>query len=382
MSKVLAAAALTRRALALAGASLLLARGARAEARPILVGVSGPLTGPYAQYGLQWRRGFDLALDEIDAGGGIGGRKLAYDFEDSQSDPRQAVGVARKFVSDPEVVIEVGDFSSAASMAASPIYQRGGLVQFGFTNSHPDFTKGGDEMWSSAPSQTEDTPVLARLAVGDLGLRRLAVLYINSDWGRTSEEIFSTTARALGAQVVAAEAYLPNEKDFRSTLVRVGEARPDGIILISYYPDAALICRQLRAAGLTQKVVAASSVYSPKFLELGGAAVEGVYSETTFFPEDPRPFARKFVSDFQARYHALPDNFSARAYDTMILIAALLKQFGTTRQAMRDGLARIRDVPSVVYGTLSFDPQTRRAAEPANIALQVRGGKFTLWTGS
>ncbi len=104
---------------------------------PVLIGVTGPLTGQYAQYGVQWKRGFDLALDEINAAGGINGRPLQYVFEDSQSDPRQTVNIARKYVADERIVVEVGDFSSAASMAASPIYQAAGMVQFGFSNSHP-----------------------------------------------------------------------------------------------------------------------------------------------------------------------------------------------------------------------------------------------------
>jgi branched-chain amino acid transport system substrate-binding protein len=372
---------LTRRGLLQVSAATIVSKAAHAQvAAPVLIGVSGPLTGQYAQYGVQWKRGFDLALDEINASGGIGGRKLVYDFQDSQSDPRQAVGIAQKFVSNPDIVVEVGDFSSAASMAASPIYQRGGLVQFGFTNSHPDFTKGGDFMWSNSPSQAEDSPLLAKFAVGDLGLRRLAVLYINSDWGRTSEEIFSKTARDMGAQVAVAEGYLPAEKDFRATLVRVGEADPDGIILVSYYPDGALICRQIRASGLKQKVVAASSVYSPKFLEIGGDAVNGVYTETTFFPEDPRPYARKFVADYDARYQVLPDNFSARAYDTMILLATVMRTYGTDRRAIRDGLGKAKDVPSVVFGTVTFDLTTRRAAGPSNIPLIVKDGKFAAWS--
>src|SRR3954469_6651281 len=145
----------------MAGAAF--SRAALAQSsEPILLGVSGPLTGPNAQYGTQWKQGFDLALDEIQAAGGINGRKLAYSFEDSQSDPRQSVAIAQKFVSDPRIVMELGDFSSPASMAASPIYQRGGLVQFGFTNSHPDFTKGGDFMWSTSVSQADEQPLLAR----------------------------------------------------------------------------------------------------------------------------------------------------------------------------------------------------------------------------
>src|SRR5271167_3119766 len=130
----------SRRSVILAAASLGVARLARADDAPVVVGISGPLTGQYAQYGADWQRGFDLALDEINAGGGIGGRKLAYQFEDSQGDARQAVAIAQKFVADPRIIVELGDFSSAASMAASPIYQRNGLIQFGFTNSHPDFT--------------------------------------------------------------------------------------------------------------------------------------------------------------------------------------------------------------------------------------------------
>ena len=136
-----------------------LAAGVSGE--PVVIGVSGPLTGQDAQYGEQWKRGFDLALDEINGSGGIHGRPLAVDFQDSRSDPRWAVAIAQKFVADPRIAIELGDFSSATSMAASPIYQRGQLIQFGFTNSHPDFTKGGDYLWSTALSQAEEQPLLA-----------------------------------------------------------------------------------------------------------------------------------------------------------------------------------------------------------------------------
>ena len=91
--------------------------------------------------GADWRHGFDLAVTEINKSGGISGRPLSYRFEDSQSDPRQAVAIAQKFVADPAIVADLGDFSSAASMAASPIYQRNHLVQFGFTNSHLGTTR-------------------------------------------------------------------------------------------------------------------------------------------------------------------------------------------------------------------------------------------------
>ncbi len=147
-----------------------------ADRQPIYFGVSGPLTGDWAQYGAQWKKGFDLALSQFNGTGGISGRRLAYVFEDSQSDPKQSVTVAQKFVSDSRIVAELGDFSSTASMAASPIYQRAGLVQLGFTNSHPDFTKGGDFMWSNSTTQKDDAPNLAQYAVKEIGLRKLAPL--------------------------------------------------------------------------------------------------------------------------------------------------------------------------------------------------------------
>jgi len=364
--------------------ALALSGEVRAQARgePILIGVSGPLTGPNAQYGAQWKTGFDLALDEVNRKGGVNGRPLAYVFEDSQSDPRQSVAIAQKFVADPRIVIEVGDFSSPASMAASPIYQRAGLVQFGFTNSHPDFTKGGDFMWSSSVSQADEQPALAEFAVKKLGLKRLAIIHLNTDWGRSSADILAKSIAEDGAEVVAKEGFLPDEKDFRSTLVRIREAKPDGIALIAYYADGALVARQLSAVGITLPVVAVSSVYSPKFLELGGDAVNGIYTTANFFPEDPRPEVQDFVMAYRARYNKEPDTFGAVAYDTIILVAEDIREFGTDRTAIRDGLAKIRDVPSVIFGKMTFDPKTRRVAGAQHIALVVKDGKFTLWDGA
>lgn len=367
--------------LAPAGAGLLAfganAHAAAATGEPVWFGVSGPLTGPNAQYGAQWQAGFDLALDQINAEGGINGHPLRYVFEDSQSDPRQAVTIAQKFVSDPRILIELGDFSSPASMAASPIYQRAGLVQLGFTNSHPDFTKGGDYIWSPSVSQADAQPLLADLAVKQ-GYKRVAVLYQNTDWGRASKDVFVKAANARGAQVVAAEGYQPTDKDFRATLVRVRDTHPDALVLIAYYADGAQIARQARESGIGLPVVAASSVYSPKFLELGGDAVNGVTTNTSFFPGDPRPEVQRFVQGFKAKYHREPDAFNAFAYDAVVIAADALRTGGTTRQGVHDALPKLHDVPSVVFGKATFDPRTRRIDGVKSIDLVVRERQWAL----
>lgn len=349
---------------------------------PILLGVSGPLTGPNAQYGAQWKQGFDLALDEINGAGGIKGRPLRYVFEDTQSDPKQTVAVAQKFVADKRIVAELGDFASPASMAASPIYQRAGLVQFGFTNSHPNFTKAGDFIWSNSVSQADEQPLNAAYAVKRLGFKRIAVLHLNTDWGRTSKDHFVAAAKELGAEVVATEGYLPEEKDFRSTLVRVRDANPDGLFLVSYYADAALIARQTRQTGLTVPIAASSSIYSPKFVELGGDASEGVFTAARFFPEDPRPEVQSFVSAFKAKYGKEPDAFNAYAYDTVVLFGQVLREApDLERRTIRDTLAKVKDVPSVIYGKATFDTQTRRILGAKSADIVVKNGRFSLWDG-
>ncbi|MGF6820702.1 branched-chain amino acid transport system substrate-binding protein [Paraburkholderia atlantica] len=374
--------ALHRRLFLVAGAAFALSlsavsSAAPASGEPVFFGVSGPLTGPNAQYGAQWKAGFDLALDEINRDGGIDGHPLQYVFEDSQSDPRQAVAIAQKFVDDKRIVIELGDFSSPASMAASPIYQRAGLVQLGFTNSHPDFTKGGDFIWSPSVSQADAQPLLADLTVKQ-GFRRVAVLFQNTDWGRASKDVFVKAAAARGAQVIAAEGYQPNDKDFRATLLRVRDTKPDALVLISYYSDGAQIVRQARTSGITLPIVAASSVYSPKFMELGGDAVNGVTTNTSFFPGDRSPEVQRFVRDFQAKYHHEPDAFNAFAYDATIIAAYALRTGGLDRRGVRDALAKLHDVPSVVFGKATFDPATRRVIGVKSVNLVVENGQWAL----
>ncbi|MDR7009813.1 ABC transporter substrate-binding protein [Paraburkholderia strydomiana] len=374
--------AFARHLIALAGAVLALsfqseAGAAPASGEPVFFGVSGPLTGPNAQYGAQWKAGFDLALDEINSQGGINGHPLQYVFEDSQSDPRQAVTIAQKFVDDKRILIELGDFSSPASMAASPIYQRAGLVQLGFTNSHPDFTKGGDFIWSPSVSQADAQPLLADLAVKQ-GFRRIAVLFQNTDWGRASKDVFVKSAGTRGAQVVAAEGYQPTDKDFRATLLRVRDAKPDALVLIAYYSDGAQIARQARASGITLPIVAASSVYSPKFMELGGDAVNGVTTNTSFFPGDPAPEVQHFVHGFEAKYHQQPDAFNAFAYDAVIIAAYALRSGGTDRRAVRDALVKLHDVPSVIFGKATFNPETRRVIGVKSVNLVVVNGQWAL----
>ncbi len=304
-------------------------------------------------------------------------------FEDTQSDPKQSVVVAQKFVADPRIIVELGDFSSTASMAASQIYQRGGLVQFGFTNSHPDFTSaGGDYTWSNSVTQAQASPAHADFAVTELGLKKLAVFYLNNDWGKSASDLFAVRAEELGAEIVSTAAYLADEVDFRSALTAARDAAPDGIILFSYQADGALIVQQLRQAGMEEPVVGSSPIQSPDFLELGGEATEGTYIVGQFLESDPRPEVKNVVDKYIAKYNEAPDFFAMHAYDTMNLIAKAIEIGGPTREGVHGALPQIKEVPSVIYGQATFNPETRRVQDPNFVGLQVKDGSFVLWDGT
>lgn len=344
---------------------------------PIVIGVSGPLTGPNAQYGASWKRGFDLALEEINGKGGVRGHKLAYEFEDTQADPKQTVIIAQKFVADPRIVIELGDFSSTASMAASSIYQRAGLVQFGFTNSNPKFTDGGDFMWSSSVTQKSASPVLADFAK-EVGANKVAVLHLNTDWGKASQELFVAHAKEIGLDVVSVEGYAADEKNFADTLTRVREAKPDGMVLFSYETDGAQIAQQMAKLDLKLPIIAGASLQSPQFVALAGAAAEGAFIKGEFFPADPRPEVQTFVKAYQAKYNQEPEFFAAHAYDALKFVAMAIEQAGPDRKAIQAVLDKV-SLTSVIYGTLKLDPATRRPPAPGYVNLIVKDGKFVVW---
>jgi branched-chain amino acid transport system substrate-binding protein len=164
-------------------------------------------------------------------------------------------------------------------------------------------------------------------------------------------------------------------------LTRARDANPNGLVLISYQADGALIAQQIKQAGLDVPIVGAGSLQSPDFLKLGGDAVEGVYIQGQFLPTDPRPHVKNVVDRYVAKYNETPDFFAIHAYDTMKLIAQAIELGGPTREGVLKGLYQLKDVPSVIYEKANFDPETRRVVNPQFVNLQVVNGEFVLWDG-
>jgi len=366
----------------LAAAALFSLASLSAQSNDVAIGVSGPLTGPLAQYGAVWKQGFDLALDEINAAGGIQGRKLVIDFEDTQNLPAQTVAVAQKFIADPKILLATGDFSSTSSMAASPLYQRAGLVQFGFNNSNAKFTDGGDYLWSNSPVDALEGPAHAAY-VRDLGLKKVAVFSLNTDWGKQMGDITVAALTKDGVAVTDREAYLPDNQDFKPLITKAKAAGVDGIVLVSYENDAALIVQQVRGQGVTLPLVVNGANATDGFLKLAGASAEGAYLAGDFSPQDPRPEVQAFAKKWRAKYGDAPiDYFAVHAYDSIKLAAAVLNASGLTRASVKDAFSKVRDVPSVIYGKVTFNPATRHVDQFLGARLIVKNGQFVPYTGT
>jgi len=347
------------------------------SADPIHIALSAPLTGNFAEYGQLFQKAIDLGVESINAAGGVKGRPIVMVVGDSKADPKEAAALAQKFTSDSRIVAEIGDFSSTACLAAQPIYDRAGMVQLSPTASHPNFAPGSQWSFGIVGTQAGEGPFMARYAVQKLGKKRLAVLYINNDWGIVSKDLFVKAAKEMGADVIATESYFETDKDFTGVLTKLRGQKPDLLYIPSFYNEAALINKQREKLGWADvTMMGPGSLYSPKLLEIGGDSVNGLYTSAAFFPNDPQPGVRKFVKDFEAKYKAAPNMFAAVAYDAINLLAFVIGRVGTDRKAIRDELVKVRDFPGVT-GKITFTE--RRDVVKEYRHLVIKNGEFTLY---
>jgi branched-chain amino acid transport system substrate-binding protein len=292
--------------------------------------------------------------------------------------------VAQKFVRDSRILGELGDFTTTATWSAAPIYQRAGLVQLAFNPSHPELTRPGDYVFSLAPDQSVQAEALANVAITNLGAKRLAILNLNTDFGKAVADNIANAAKARGVEVVAREAYLPTDKDFKTTLTKVKEAKPDVIALGSYYTDAALIAKQARELDVGAQLIASSSIHSPALFTLGGTAVNGLITMSVFNFGTPSPLLVRFTKTYEARYkESEPDTFATQAYDSLRIFAdaanRALKKGELTRSSFRDELAATRDFPAVSQDSITYNDK-RKLANPQLFPIVARDGKFVPWT--
>ncbi|MGK0722156.1 ABC transporter substrate-binding protein [Leucobacter sp. W1478] len=349
-----------------------------AAEEPVRFGIALPDTGNSAQYGEYFRQGFDLALEQINADGGVQGRDVELVFEDTQADPAQAPQVAQKFIDDQSILAVIGDFGTPATSAASQLYQDAGLVQFAFSASGGAVTDPGDFVFATWVSQEFEAPRLAEFA-SQTG-ESAAVFYHDTDWGQETFGYFQGGAEEAGLAEVYSTAYDPAATDFRPLLLSARDANPEVIVLISYAADGALIANQARELGIETPIVGISSIYNQQFIELAGDAAEGVETLSYFTPESEDPAVQQFISDFTTKHDVdAPNDYAIRAYDALHIVAQAANDAADlTRQGVRDSLDSGATFASVLYGDFQFDPETRRVVDAEQTPLVIRDAAFTI----
>lgn len=329
-----------------------------ASAQTIKVGVFGPLTGDAAAMGSSEKEAVDLAVKEKNDAGGIRGKKVEVVYGDDAGKPEEAVNVAKRLISRDEVLITIGSISSPASLAASQVSRQSETPQIVVAGTAQRITTQGNKWVFRSP--VPDTKLVADLA-GFINekfpkLKKFAFLYVNDDFGRGGFEAFKAAGQKYGFEIVADERYTRGDIDFTAQLGRIKASPAQAMIEWSRYTEGALIAKQYVQTGLNLVRFGSDGVATPKYIELGGPAVDGVYFTTHFSVATGAdiPAARTFMDKYQKTFGRVPDAYAAEAYDAITLALLAIEKAGKEdRAAVRDALAGLSF--ESVRGPFKFD---------------------------
>ncbi len=359
-------------ALALLAAHVLSA----AEPAPIKVGEFASLTGKEAAFGQSSHKGTMLAVEEINAAGGVLGRRIQLITEDNQSKAGESATIAKKLISRDKVVALIGEVASTRSLEAAPIAQQARIPMISPSSTNPKVTEIGNYVFRVCFIDPFQGVVMAKFARNTLKLKRVAVLTsVSSAYSVGLAKYFKERFAQDGGVIALEQKFSEGDKDFKAQLTAIKAANVDGIFLPGYYTEAALVCKQARDLGLSIPLFGGDGWEAPQLLSIGGAAVEGTYYSTHYSPENKSPAVTGFVERFKKRWNnEVPDAMAALGYDAAMVLADAIRRAGTTESAkLRDALAATKKLPSVT-GETTLDAQ--RNASKAAVVIAVRNGEF------
>ena len=344
------------------------------EPDAIKLGHYGSLTGKDAAFGVATRKGVLLAIEEINAKGGVLGRPLAYLVEDIQSKQGESATAVKKLISRDKVVAVIGANASANSLEAAPICQNSQIPMMAISSTNPRVTEVGDYIFRICFIDPFQGAVLAKFAHTSLKAKRVALLTaVNSPYSVGLSAVLRQDFTARGGEIIAEQKYNEGEKDFRAQLTALRPLKPDVIAITGFYAEAALICLQARALGIDVPFIGGDGWEAPQLIELGGKAVEGTYYSTYFSAENDAPEVRAFVKKFSARWtNETPEAVSALGYDAVYLIAAMTNAGTTAGPKLRDAIAATKNFPGVT-GQTTIDE--KRNSAKAAVMLTVKNGR-------
>jgi len=358
---------------ALALTVVLAACGGGASEDEIVIGEFGSLTGTTATFGISTRNGIDMAIDEVNARGGVLGKRVRVIVEDDQGRPEEAQTVVTKLVTSDRVVAVLGEVASSRTLAAAPVAQQYGVPLITPSSTNPAVTQVGDYIFRVCFIDPFQGLVMAKFARESLGLTRVAILRdIRNDYSVGLANVFAENLRTMGGTISSDQSYSEGDTDFSAQLTAIRASNPEAIFIPGYYTEVGLIARQARALGLNVPLLGGDGWDSPALVEIGGAALNGSYFSNHYSQDDPSPAIQSFVAAYEQRFGSKPDALAGLGYDAAMLLFDAMERAGTTEgAALRDAIAATTNFTGIT-GQITLDAN-RNPIKPA-VVLEVKDG--------
>jgi branched-chain amino acid transport system substrate-binding protein len=348
----------------------------------ILVGEYGSMTGPQATFGQSTHNGIMMAADEVNAAGGINGRKIKVLSEDDQSKQEEAANAVTKLISQNNVLAIIGEVASSASIAAAPICQSNKVPMITPSSTNDEVTKKGDYIFRicfTDSYQGEYQAVFADQWAAASGKPKVVAMLtdVKSDYSQGLAKVFTAKFTALGGKIAGTQSYANGDSDFRSQLTAIKGLNPSLLYVPGYYTDIGQIAIQARDLGITAPLLGGDGWESPKLIEIGGKALEGCFYTNHYFYADPSPVVSSFVQKYKERYGQIPDALAALGYDAMKTLADAMKRAAKLDgPSLRDAIGQTKGLVGVT-GTINIDAQ-RNATGKKLVIEEIKNGQLTL----
>ena len=348
--------------------------GGGSEAAEIVIGEVAALTGGTATFGQSAHAGTQMAVDEINASGGLLGKKVRLVTEDDQSKQGEAGTVVKKLLSREKAVAILGEVASGRSLEMAPICQKAGVPMISPASTNPKVTEVGDHVFRVCFIDPFQGTVMSKFALSR-GWKKVAIMTdVKQDYSVGLSDFFKKHFTANGGTIVGEQSYSSGDKDFKAQLTAIKGAAPDAIFASGYYNEAGLIAVQARELGLNAPMLGGDGWDSSSLVQVAGKAMEGNFFSNHFAVEDKAPVIQEFVRKYKEKHKTEPDAMAALGYDSMAILAAAMKKAGTTEgKAVRDAIAQTKDYDGVT-GRISLDDK-RNATKPA-VIITIKDGKF------
>ncbi|MEA2338721.1 MAG: branched-chain amino acid transport system substrate-binding protein, partial [Thermoanaerobaculia bacterium] len=320
--------------------------------------------------------------DEVNAAGGINGRKIKILSEDDQSKPEEAPNAVQKLISQNNVLAIIGEVASSASIAAAPICQLNKVPMITPSSTNDEVTRKGDYIFRicfTDSYQGENQAVFADQWCSMNGKpKTMAMLTdVKSDYSQGLKKVVTAKFTALGGNVVGTQGYAQGDSDFKSQLTALKATNPSIIYVPGYYTDIGQIAIQARDLGITVPLLGGDGWESPKLIEIGGKALEGCIYTNHYFYGDPAPVVSTFVQKYKERYGQTPDSLAALGYDAMKTLADAMKRAAKLDgPSLRDAIAQTKGLVGVT-GTINIGPD-RNAMGKSLVIEEIKNGQLTL----